>query len=163
MRFLPLCPFCPSTSHVYSPFRAPALDDSFSGNSFLGSSSGWLLLHLWFFSAQATSSECPPWLCSLKNSCHCPYCVSYWVTFIFFTVLTTTCFTVFFTIFLVCLFAYVFIGCLTHLECKFLGGRKSVLLTTASSVPTEDLVLMDVCWMISRGKTALHGLASTYL
>ena len=56
-----------------------------------------------------------------------------------------------------------FIDCLPHLECKFLGGRESVLLTTASSVPTEDLVLVDVCWMILRGKTALHGLASTYL
>lgn len=47
-------------------------------------------------------------MCSLKTSfCHCPYCVSYRVTqfsFLFFTVLITTCFTVFITKFLfVCL------------------------------------------------------------
>lgn len=160
MRFLPLCPFCPSTSLVYSPFRVSALDDPSSGNNFLDSSLGWLLLQLWFFSAQATSSECPPWLCPLNNSSATAHtAVSYWVTQ--FSFLHSTYHYLLHSIYHYFLFwfAYVFTGCLPHLECKFLGGRESVLLTTGSAVPTEDLVnkwvLTDVCWMILCGKMAL--------
>ena len=56
-----------STSHVYSPFRASALDDPSSGNNFLGSPSGWLLLHLWFFFSSSHLLGMPSLIVFLKE------------------------------------------------------------------------------------------------
>ena len=97
-----------------------------------------------FFQLKITSSECPPWLCSLKQSFfhyqHCFYPIEL-LDFIFFSSQHSSLLAFF------CLFGY----SLT----KFLRCRESVLLTTASSVPTagpgkqvglDRYLLNDLAW-----------------